>query len=113
VHGGPRGPGVAAPASASGSISLRDPLWHRAFAALQSDLENSLFSGQSIVSMIAQHIPPTLSLMILTLPISDRSPCFRSGAAAGQLDRPPGRRIQVVVGGATDAAQPSERMISR
>jgi ABC-type dipeptide/oligopeptide/nickel transport system permease component len=43
---------------------------------LQSDLENSLFSGQSIVSMIAQRIPPTLSLMILTLPISDRSPCF-------------------------------------
>jgi peptide/nickel transport system permease protein len=29
-----------------------------------------LFSGQSIVSMIAQRIPPTISLMILTLLIS-------------------------------------------
>jgi peptide/nickel transport system permease protein len=37
---------------------------------LQGDLGNSLFSGQSIVSMIAQRIPPTLSLMILTLLIS-------------------------------------------
>jgi ABC-type dipeptide/oligopeptide/nickel transport system permease component len=37
---------------------------------LQGDLGNSLFSGQSIVSIIAQRIPPTLSLMILTLLIS-------------------------------------------
>jgi hypothetical protein len=49
---------------------------HLAFAALQSDLEYSLFSGQSIAaSMIAQRTPPTLSLT-LTLLISDRSPCL-------------------------------------
>lgn len=41
-----------------------------ALAALRGDLGNSLFSGQSVVSMIAQRIPPTLSLMALTLVIS-------------------------------------------
>src|ERR1700728_870805 len=41
-----------------------------ALSALRGDLGNSLFSGQSVVSMIAQRIPPTLSLMILTLLIS-------------------------------------------
>jgi ABC-type dipeptide/oligopeptide/nickel transport system permease component len=59
-----------------------DPIWRRdeesgapyvlklTAAALQGDLGNSLFSGESIVSMIAQRVPPTVSLMILTLLIS-------------------------------------------
>jgi ABC-type dipeptide/oligopeptide/nickel transport system permease component len=62
------------PAAARVSLGLDQPFAIRfgtgAFAALQGDLGNSLFSGQSIVSMIAQRIPPTLSLMILTLLIS-------------------------------------------
>jgi peptide/nickel transport system permease protein len=62
------------PAAARVSLELDQPFAIRfgtwAFAALQGDLGNSLFSGQSIVSMIAQRIPPTLSLMILTLLIS-------------------------------------------
>ena len=62
------------PAAARVSLGLGQPFAIRfgtwAFAALQGDLGNSLFSGQSIVSMIAQRIPPTLSLMILTLLIS-------------------------------------------
>jgi peptide/nickel transport system permease protein len=49
-------------------FAIRFGAW--AFAALRGDLGNSLFSGQSVVSMIAQRIPPTLSLMILTLLIS-------------------------------------------
>jgi peptide/nickel transport system permease protein len=49
-------------------FAIRFGAW--AFAALQGDLGNSLFSGQSVASMIAQRIPPTLSLMILTLLIS-------------------------------------------
>jgi peptide/nickel transport system permease protein len=49
-------------------FAIRFGTW--AFAALQGDLGNSLFSGQSIVSMMAQRIPPSLSLMILTLLIS-------------------------------------------
>jgi peptide/nickel transport system permease protein len=62
------------PAAARVSLGLDQPFAIRfgtwAFAALQGDLGNSLLSGQSIVSMIAQRIPPTLSLMILTLLIS-------------------------------------------
>jgi ABC-type dipeptide/oligopeptide/nickel transport system permease component len=62
------------PAAARVSLGLDQPFANRfgtwAFATLQGHLGNSLFSGQSIVSMIAQHIPPTLSLMILTLLIS-------------------------------------------
>ena len=53
---------------ARSAFAIRFGTW--AFAALQGDLGNSLFSRQSIVSMIAQRIPPTLSLMILTLLIS-------------------------------------------
>ena len=41
-----------------------------ALGALHGDLGSSLFSGQSVVSMIAQRVPPTLSLMGLTLVIS-------------------------------------------
>jgi peptide/nickel transport system permease protein len=37
---------------------------------VQGDFGNSLFSGQSVASMIVQRIPATLSLMILTLIIS-------------------------------------------
>ena len=49
-------------------FAIRFGAW--AFAALRGDLGNSLFSGQSVVSMIAQRISPTLSLMVLTLLIS-------------------------------------------
>jgi hypothetical protein len=77
---------------------------------LQGDLGNSLFSGQSIVSMIAQRIPPTLSLMILTLLISV-SVAVPSGSrrrgAAGQLDRPRGvflRRIGLFANNATSCS---------
>jgi peptide/nickel transport system permease protein len=41
-----------------------------ALGALHGDLGSSLFSGQSVVSMITQRVPPTLSLMGLTLVIS-------------------------------------------
>jgi peptide/nickel transport system permease protein len=62
------------PAAARVSLGLDQPFAIRfgtsAFAALQGDLGNSLFSWQSIVSMIAQRIPPTPSQMILTLLIS-------------------------------------------
>jgi len=51
------------PAAARVSLGLDQPFAIRvctwAFAALQSDLGNSSFSGQSVVSMIAQRIPPT------------------------------------------------------
>ena len=47
---------------------IRFAAW--ALSALRGDLGNSLFSGQSVVSMIAQRVPPTLSLMALTLVIS-------------------------------------------
>jgi ABC-type dipeptide/oligopeptide/nickel transport system permease component len=93
---------------------------------LQGDLGNSLFSGQSIVSMIAQRIPPTLSLMILTLlfSVSVAVPLGVVAAARqGSWTALRGvflRRIGLFAnnatscsGGATDAAQPSERMISR
>jgi peptide/nickel transport system permease protein len=49
-------------------FAIRFGAW--AFGALQGNLGKSLFSGQSVVSMIAQRVPPTLSLMILTLLIS-------------------------------------------
>jgi peptide/nickel transport system permease protein len=56
------------------SLGLDQPFVIRfgawAFAALRGDLGNSLFSGQSVASMIVQRIPPTLSLMVLTLLIS-------------------------------------------
>jgi len=49
-------------------FAVRFGVW--AFATLRGDLGNSLFSGQSVVSMIAQRIPPSLSLMVLALLIS-------------------------------------------
>jgi peptide/nickel transport system permease protein len=49
-------------------FAVRFVAW--ALAALRGDLGNSLFSGQSVASMIVQRIPPTLSLMVLTLSIS-------------------------------------------
>jgi peptide/nickel transport system permease protein len=49
-------------------FAIRFGSW--AFAALHGDLGNSLFSGQSVSSMILQRVPPTLSLMVLTLLIS-------------------------------------------
>jgi len=56
------------------SLGLDQPFAMRfgswAFAALHGDLGNSLFSGQSVSSMILQRVPPTLSLMVLTLLIS-------------------------------------------
>ncbi|MBN8943374.1 MAG: ABC transporter permease [Rhizobiales bacterium] len=50
------------------SFAVRFANW--ALAALQGDLGSSLFSGQSVSSMIAQRLVPTLSLMVLTLIIS-------------------------------------------
>jgi len=56
------------------SLGLDQPFVVRfgawALSALRGDLGNSLFSGQSVVSMIEQRVPPTLSLMALTLVIS-------------------------------------------
>jgi peptide/nickel transport system permease protein len=49
-------------------FAIRFSAW--ALGALHGDLGNSLFSGQSVASMIVQRIPPTLSLMVLTLLIS-------------------------------------------
>jgi peptide/nickel transport system permease protein len=49
-------------------FAIRFSAW--ALGALHGDLGNSLFSGQSVSSMIVQRIPPTLSLMVLTLLIS-------------------------------------------
>jgi peptide/nickel transport system permease protein len=49
-------------------FAIRFGAW--ALAAFHGDLGKSLFSGQSVVAMIAQRIPPTLSLMLLTLFIS-------------------------------------------
>ena len=76
--------------------------------------------------MIAQRIPPTLSLMILTLliSVSVAVPLVLSpgrgravGPTAWCLPSPywafRQQRNVMLVGGATDAAQPSERMISR
>jgi ABC-type dipeptide/oligopeptide/nickel transport system permease component len=100
------------PAAARVSLGLDQPFAIRfgtwAFAALQGDLGNSLFSGQSVVSMIAQRIPPTQSLMILTLLISV-SVAVPLGvvAAAGQLDRPRGvflRRIGLFANNATSCS---------
>ena len=118
------------PAAARVSLGLDQPFAIRfgtwAFAALQGDLGNSLFSGQSIVSMIAQRIPPTLSLMILTLLISVSVAvplgvvaAARQGSWTDRVGLPSPywafrqQRNVVLLGGATDAAQPSERMISR
>jgi peptide/nickel transport system permease protein len=49
-------------------FAVRFGAW--ALSALHGDLGNSLFSGQSVASMIIQRTPPTLSLMVLTLLIS-------------------------------------------
>lgn len=49
-------------------FAIRFGAW--ALAALHGNLGNSLFSGQSVASMIVQRILPTLSLMVLTLLIS-------------------------------------------
>jgi ABC-type antimicrobial peptide transport system permease subunit len=83
---------------------------------LQGDLGKSLFSGPSVVSVIAQRIPPTLSPMILTLliSVSVAAPLgVVAAAAAGQVERPRGfflRRIGVFANNATScssAGQPT------
>ena len=103
--------GVAAPGRCSrqprARSAFRDPFRHLAFAALHGDLGSSLFSGQSIVSMIAQRIPPT--------PVADDpdpanlrvgrgASGSRRPGAGGQLDRPCGvfpRRIGLFANNAT------------
>jgi hypothetical protein len=63
-----------------------------------------LFSGQSIVSMIAQRFPPTLTLMILTLliSVSVAVPLEVAAAAAG-VERPRGFFLRRIGGSANNA----------
>ena len=89
--------GVAAPGRCSrqprARSAFRDPFRHLAFAALHGDLGSSLFSGQSIVSMIAQRIPPTPVADDpdpANLRIGRGASGSRRPGAGGQLDRPCG-----------------------
>jgi peptide/nickel transport system permease protein len=70
-------------------FAMRFGAW--ALGALHGDLGNSLFSGQAVASMIVQRVPPTLSLMVLTLLISVSAAIPMGVAAAarqgGLIDR--------------------------